>query len=75
MFTLKIKSRKLNRTLTFSRPGDGYIFVDINGYSGTLGKQICKGGATTGSTISYSGDDKAVFDSVCRKWYRGFIRN
>lgn len=71
---LKIKSRKLERTLTFSRPGNFYIFVDINGGAGSLGRQICRGGYNTGSTIGYDGDDEAEFARICRLWYRSFIR-
>lgn len=70
---LTIKSRKLNREITFSRPGKGYIFADLNGKSGTLGNQICHGGGTMGSTISYSGDDQSQFETICRRWYRSFI--
>ena len=43
---LTIKSRKLNKDVTFFKnnyaKGLCYIFVDLNGKKGTLGKQICK---------------------------------
>jgi len=71
---LKINSRKLGRTITFSRPGSSYIFADLNGKSGTLGCQICRGGGTMGSTLSYSGDDQAQFEAICRRWYRAHVR-
>lgn len=71
---LTIKSRKLGRTITFSRPGSSYIYADLNGQSGTLGKQICQGGSTMGSTISYSGDDQEEFEAICRRWYRAYTR-
>lgn len=71
---LKINSRKLGQTLTFSRPGKAYIYVDINGESGTLGRQICRGGSLMGSTIAYEGDDPEVFKQICRNWYRSRIR-
>ena len=72
---LTIKSRKLDRTITFSRPGKGYIFANLNGKPGTLGTQICAGGRTMGSTISYRGDSEQQFEKICRNWYRAYIRN
>lgn len=70
---MQIKSRKLNRTLTFSVPGSSYIFVDLNGKPGTLGYQICAGGGCNGETLSYSGSDPDKFASICRRWYRAHI--
>lgn len=69
-----IHSRKLGRDLTFSRPGSGYIYVDINGQPGTLGKQICYGGGFIGATMSYSGDSQESFDTICRSWWRAFLK-
>ena len=71
---MQINSRKLGRTITFSRPGASYIFADLNGKSGTLGCQICSGGGTMGSTLSYDGDDQAQFAAICRRWYRAHVR-
>ncbi|MEA1079511.1 hypothetical protein [Marinobacter qingdaonensis] len=71
---LKIKSRKLDRLLTFSRPGGTYIYVDANGRAGTQGEQICKGGETNqGQCLSYRGDDKKAFEAICRKWLSDHI--
>lgn len=70
-----INSRKLNKAITFSRPGKSYIFADLNGQSGTLGNQICRGGSTMGSTLSYDGDDQEQFEKICRNWYRSHIRS
>lgn len=69
---LTIHSRKLGRAITFSRPGSSSIYADLNGQPGTLGKQICRGGSTTGSTLSYSGEDQAEFEAICRRWYRAY---
>lgn len=55
-----IYSRKLSRTVNFSIPGHGYIYADLNGQPGTLGVQICSGGSTFGSALSYRGDDQMV---------------
>ena len=68
-----INSRKLDREITFSRPGSSYIYADINGQPGTLGQQICHGGGLMGSTMSYSGDDDEKFEKICRGWYRKYI--
>ena len=69
-----IKSRKLNTEITFSRPGRGYIYADLNGKSGTLGNQICERGCTMGNTMSYHGDDQTEFESICRNWYRAYLK-
>lgn len=68
-----IKSRKLNQTLTFSRPGSSYIYVDTNGQPGTLGKQICYKGRFSGVCLSYDGDNIAAFEKICKEWYRAYI--
>lgn len=72
---MQIESRKLGRTLTFSRPGTSYIFADLNGQPGTLGNQVCRGGSTTGSTLSYDGDNQEEFEKICRKWYKAYLKN
>lgn len=69
---LVIKSRKLSKEITFSRPGSGYIYADLNGKAGTLGVQLCKGGLTMGSTLSYEGDSQEEFEKICRNWYRAY---
>ena len=74
-----IKSRKLGKTLTFNCNADdedpkhkyGYIFVDLNGQPGCLGRQICEGGSLTGNTLM---SDEKNFENVCRNWYRAYIR-
>lgn len=67
---MKIKSKTLGKTLTFSRPGSYYLYVDINGHPGTLGMQLCTGGSLHGSTIGCRGE----WQRVCKKWYRAYIR-
>lgn len=74
-----IKSRKLNRTLTFNCAADaedpkhkyGYIWVDLNGQPGCLGRQICEGGCLMGNTLMAT---EETFEQVCRNWYRAYIR-
>ena len=70
---LSLYSRKLNKTITFSRPGGGYVYADLNGQHGSLGSQICHGGRTTGITIDCSTDE--AFERVCRNWFRSYLRN
>ena len=66
-------SRKLNLDITFSRPGSGYIYADLNGEQGTLGRQICHGGEIMGPTISYRGDSYKRFAIICQKWARQYV--
>lgn len=69
-----IQSRTMHRPLAFSRPGRSYIYVDLNEKPGTLGQQICEGGRLSGSTLSYSGEDQAAFEQICRRWYTAYRR-
>jgi len=66
-FTIKTRD---HGEITFSRPGRGYVYVDLNGQHGTLGNQICAGGDIMGETISYRGDSEEIFKKICRKWWR-----
>jgi len=68
---LVIKSRKYNKEITFSKPGKTYVFVDLNGKEGSLGRQICDGGSFTGSTISSC---DTSFENDCRKWWKSYLR-
>lgn len=68
---MEIKSKILGKTITFDCQGR-YIFVDLNGQKGSLGNQICYGGALAGSTITLSKDDD--FEKVCKNWYRAYIK-
>jgi hypothetical protein len=71
----ELYSRKLKKTLTFSIPGASYVYVDINGQPGTLGRQICTGGCLMGSTISfYGGDGKEKFQAMCKNWLRQYLK-
>ena len=66
---LTIKSRKLNKDVTFFKnnyaKGLCYIFVDLNGKKGTLGKQMCKGGYLQGEAITSTDQD---FEKICKRW-------
>ena len=52
--------------IEFFCPGNGkYVWVNLNGKTGTLGNQICDGGHLRGNTISYYGEEPG-FDAFCR---------
>ena len=71
-----INSKILGRQLTFSRPGDFYIYVDTNRKHGCLGEQICeRGNLAWGNTLGYWGDDEERFKDICRRWYRSYTRD
>ncbi len=70
-----IKSRKLKREIVFykeDKETESYIFVNLNGKEGYLGKQICKGGYITGIAIKASNEN---FKKVCNKWLRELYKN
>lgn len=71
---LRINSRVLDTELIFTRPGNFYVYVDLNGQPGCLGRQICEGGSLLGGTLGYHGDDEAGFKRLCRNWYRSYMR-
>lgn len=77
-----INSSKLGRPVTFfCNGGGGYIYVDLNDQQGTLGKQLCKGGALVGSTLYHAkrglddADNLAAFKLTCFAWWRSYLRN
>jgi hypothetical protein len=72
-----IKSRKLKREVTFSRPGSYYIHVNLNGQPGCLGQQICKNGALSGSCLGVSDgrndqETQEAFERVCKAWWKNY---
>jgi hypothetical protein len=75
MMHYALQSRTLQRTLTFSRPGRAYLYVDLNGQPGTLGQQICEHGGLRGSTLTYRGEDQQAFARICQRWYKAYLRN
>ena len=68
-----IKSRKYNKDITFFiGNGTSYIYVNLNGMSGTLGNQICDGGSLRGSTLSARTEQSFV--AICRHWWNAYLR-
>jgi hypothetical protein len=69
-----INSRKLNQEVTFfTGNGTSYVFVDLNGQSGTLGNQICAGGSLGGSTITCKDKQPEIFKKVCDRWWKQYL--
>ena len=78
MLTYTLHSKRINRTITFSRPGKSAVYVDMTPdqkWPGTLGEQLCEGGKREGDTISFCGKDQDDFKKLCRKWLRAFYAN
>ena len=48
----------------------GYVRLESDGKSGTLGQQICDGGGFSGGTVSATPEN---FTRVCRSWYRQYM--
>jgi len=74
MDNFTINSKTLGKSLTFSRPGSWYVYVDLNGHSGTLGQQICTGGDFGGGTITAAHCSQDQFNRLCRNWYRAYLK-
>jgi len=63
-----IKPRQ-GEPLTFWAPDNGgYIRLESNGRSGTLGHQICAGGGFMGNTLSAR--DEADLKATVQRWWR-----
>lgn len=72
---MTINSRKLGIEVTFSRPGNFYIYVDLNGKSGTHGNQISDYDSTGGGTIGTHSDNQEDFNTICKRWWARYLRN
>ena len=68
-----IKSRKLNREVTFYFSGQtiGYVFVDLNGLDGTLGAQCCDYGRLSGETLLCM---RKNFRKTCKAWFASHLK-
>jgi len=68
---LSIKSRKLGVVFNFWMPDSGgYIRLESEGYTGTLGQQITETDGS-GSCVSST---PGLFEETCRSWYRRTLR-
>lgn len=70
-----INTKDHGKVTFFVQCSGGYVWVDLNGKPGTLGKQICQGGYMTGSTLSHNAESQADFDRFCRNWWAAHLRN
>lgn len=62
-----IKTREHGTVTFFMNSDGGYIYLETANRPGILGKQICRGGDFTGSTLSATPE---TFAATCRKWHR-----
>lgn len=66
-FTIKTRT---NGDMEFFVPnGGGYVRLESDGRSGTLGRQICYGGGFMGNTIMA---DEKTLEAQARRWYRAY---
>jgi hypothetical protein len=68
-----INTRDHGEVTFFTPDNGGYVWVDLNGRPGTLGRQICDRGGLMGSTISYRGTEDG-FERLCRRWWSAYLR-
>jgi hypothetical protein len=78
---ITFNSRKLNRKFEFMRPsGSEYLLVRMTIPLSPFPEiitdwvQPCEGGAYSGGTLTYCGNDYSDFKTVCHRWYRKHIR-
>lgn len=61
---------RTNGSMEFFVPDNGgYVRLESEGKSGTLGRQICEGGGFMGSTIMA---DEKTLEAKARRWYRAY---
>lgn len=72
MIRITINPRKPGRApMTFSAPnGGGYIRLESDAMHGSLGVQICHGGAFRGNTIRSDSDAETA--DLARQWYQDY---
>lgn len=64
---------RLDGPLSFWMPDNGgYVRIERDHDTGTLGQQICYGGYYRGNTVSSTPDS---FPRDVRRWYRAYRRN
>lgn len=50
----------------------GYVRLELDGKSGTLGRQICQGGGFMGNTLSGCPES---LENIARLWHKARLRN
>ena len=75
MATFTINTRKHGQATFFVRDSatdnSGYVYLESDGKSGTLGKQICAGGDFSGEALSATVES---LEKVARAWHRKHLR-
>lgn len=66
MARITISTRRGKREFWCPDAG-GYVRLETEGHSGTLGRQICEGGGFMGSTLTA---DAETLPKVARRWLR-----
>lgn len=70
MLEFTLNSRTLGQELTFTQPGQCYVWLQFgNGER----QQICEGGRLSGATVMFTGGEDG-FKRMCRKWYRSYMK-
>lgn len=72
MARITIKSRKVGHKTFWMPDTGGYVRLESDGKTGTLGRQICYGGGFRGNTVSSTPD---TFEADVRKWWRAYIKS
>ena len=67
---LTINNRKIGEITFYMRSSGGYVYADLNGKPGTMGRQICESGSLMGNTIISTGSG---FEKTCRNWLRKYV--
>lgn len=71
MTTFTIKSRTHGEKTFFVPDNGGYVRLEDGRKHGTLGTQICYGGAFRGNTVTADAD---TLEAVARKWWKQYLR-
>ena len=76
MATFTINTRNHGPATFFVRDSatvgnSGYVYLESNGNSGTLGKQICEGGDFSGEALSATVES---LEKVAKAWHRKHLR-
>lgn len=67
---LTINNRKIGKVTFFMSSGGGYVYADLNGKPGAMGRQICERGSLMGNTIIST---ESGFKKTCRNWLGKYV--
>jgi hypothetical protein len=69
MARFTIKTRTNGDMEFWVRDEGGYVRLESDGCTGTLGRQICEGGGFMGATVMA---DAQSLEAKARRWYRAY---